>query len=212
MTSTGFLRFWVCNSGRFWIAILCFLSLNAMGQEEDEPVLIDDTEETMQVLSENATLFQQKSELDPNVASIYSAVLPGLGQAYNNDLWKVPIIYAGGITFLQIVKKNNQLYRAFRNALFDEIDLDETTSSPYGARFSVDALRRNTDQFRRDRDFYIIIGLLWYGLNIVDAHISAHLDEFDVNDELSMSISPTFISVPTAPVAVGFSVTLNIKG
>ncbi len=188
-----------------------FLSGQIIAQEEDV-VIIDDRAETIEALSENATLFQQKSKLDPQLSSIYSAVLPGLGQAYNGDLWKVPIIYAGGLAFIEMVKKNNQLYRAFRNALFNEIDLDENTSSPFDSRFSVDALRRNTDKFRRDRDFFIVLGLLWYGLNVVDAHISAHLDEFDVNDELSLKISPTLISVPTSPPGFGLSLTVKLKG
>ncbi len=215
MTSIGFSKYWE-YSPDFSKSLLIFgISLFLSGPifaQEEEAIIIDDTEETLRVLNENATLFEQKSELDPQLSSIYSAVLPGLGQAYNGDLWKVPIIYAGGLAFIQIVKRNNRLYRAFRNALFDEIDLDENTASPFGARFSADALRRNTDQFRRDRDFFIVLGLLWYGLNIVDAHISAHLDEFDVNDELSLKVSPTFISVPTSPYGFGLSVTFNLKG
>ena len=50
------------------------------------------------------------------------------------------------------------------------------------------------------------------GLNVVDAHISAHLDEFNVNDELSIRITPTLISVPTSPYGFGLSVTFNLKG
>lgn len=215
MTLIGSSKYWDFSlhysKSLLLFGISLFLSGQIIAQEEDA-VLIDDTEETIEALSENATLFEQKSELDPQLASIYSAVLPGLGQAYNGDLWKVPMIYAGGLAFIEIVKKNNQLYRAFRNALFNEIDLDENTSSPFDSRFSVDALRRNTDKFRRDRDFFIILGLLWYGLNIVDAHISAHLDEFDVNDELSLKISPTLISVPTSPLGFGLSLTFNLKG
>ncbi len=215
MTSIGFSKFWVFNPNYSKALLLFGISIFWHSQivaQEEEAVVIDDTEETLKELSENATLFQQKSELDPQTASIYSAVLPGLGQAYNKDYWKIPIIYAGGLAFIQIVKRNNQLYRAFRNALFNEIDLDENTESPFQSRFSVDALRRNTDRFRRDRDFFIIMGLLWYGLNVVDAHISAHLDEFNVNDELSLKISPTLISVPTSPYGFGLALTFNFKG
>ena len=183
-------------------------------QRENEPdtLFIDPEGEALAELAEDATLFEQKSQLDPQISAIYSAVLPGLGQAYNKQYWKIPLIYAGGAIFLQVVKRNNQLYRTFRNALFNEIDLDPTTVSPLPSRFSVDALRRNTDRFRRDRDFFIIIGFIWYGLNIVDAHISAHLDEFNVNDELSMKITPALISVPTAPYGIGLTVTMNLKG
>ena len=216
MILTGSWKSWVYKALsktiiQLFLLISMILPLNVMAQEEDA-VILDDTEETLRELSDNATLFEQQSELDPQTASIYSAVLPGLGQAYNKQYWKIPIIYAGGLAFIQIVKKNNLLYRAFRNALFNEIDLDENTVSPFGERFSVDALRRNTDRFRRDRDFFIIMGLLWYGLNVVEAHISAHLDEFDVNDELSMRVTPTLISVPTSPIGFGLSVTFNLNG
>jgi len=197
------------------VALLFLMSTGAFSQiitGEADTVFVDDDGEALLELAENSTLFETKSKLNPQTAAIYSAVLPGLGQAYNKDYWKIPVIYGGGLVFLQVVRKNNQLYRAFRNALFNEIDLDPTTVSPFPSRiYSTDALRRNTDSFRRNRDFFIVIGLLWYGINIAEAHIAAHLDEFNVNDELSINFSPTILSIPTAPVMAGLVVTLNFN-
>ncbi|MEQ9423284.1 MAG: DUF5683 domain-containing protein [Cyclobacteriaceae bacterium] len=178
---------------------------------QGDTIFLDETGEALKQLADETSLFTQQSALDPQVAAIYSAVLPGLGQIYNKQYYKLPFIYGGGMLFIHLIKRNNQLYRSFRNALFNEIDLDPNTNSPFPDNYAVDALRRNTDQFRRDRDFYIIVGLLWYGLNIVDAHVSAHLDEFDVNDELSLKMSPTIMNVPTAPHSVGLAIALNFK-
>jgi len=218
MTSTEYSTYLIFNhkfTRFFYLAILCFITMGVFSQQkndEADTLFISETEESLLKLAENAPLFQQKSQLDPQTASIYSAVLPGMGQAYNKHYWKIPIIYAGGLGFFQTVRKNNQLYRAFRNALFNEIDLDPTTVSPFpSGLYSTDALRRNTDSFRRNRDFFIILGLLWYGLNIIDAHISAHLDEFDVNDELSFNFSPTILAIPTSPVVAGLMVTMNFN-
>jgi len=205
----------------FILIVAMIINLNAIAQEGQniDTIRIDDVGQALRELAEQNSLFVQKSELDPKKAATFAAVFPGLGQIYNKQYYKLPIVYGGFMFFIHQVKRNNGLYRAFRNALFNEIDLESsevsiepTTSSPFPANiYSVDALRRNTDQTRRDRDFAIITGLLWFGLTIVDAHVSAHLDEFNVNDELSLKVTPTIISIPTSPYNLGLALTMNLN-
>lgn len=151
------------------------------------------------------------SELDPNKAALLSAVLPGLGQAYNNQYWKLPFIYGGGIIIGQYIKYNHQLYNEFRNTLIAEADSDPGTVNPYQQFFGATSLTRNRDAFRRNRDFLIIIGAAFYLLNIVDAHVSAHLHEFEVNDNLSLKVSPSIQSSPVFSQSLGLSLSLSIK-
>ena len=129
----------------------------------------------------------------PNTAALYSAMLPGLGQMYNNKPWKVPIIYGGFMLFGYIIKYNNDAFQESRAALFAERDGDPRTEpKPPLDLVSVDVLERRNDYFRRNRDFTIILTIAWYLLNIVDAHVDGHLNEFVITDDLSLNIgSPT---------------------
>ena len=98
-----------------------------------------------------------------------------------------------------------------RNSLIAEVDSDPFTENPYKDRFQETALTRNRDAFRRNRDLLILIGAAFYLLNVVDAHVSAHLNEFDVNDNLSLKVSPSIQSTPLFSQALGFSISLSIK-
>lgn len=147
--------------------------------------------DTLQVVSDVIDSFQSKSTRDPNKAALYAAILPGLGQIYNKQYWKLPILYGGVIAFGHYIKFNHDIYNAFRNAYIVEQDGDPTTINPF-TRFDSNALQRNAEQFRRNRDYVMILSAFYYLLNIVDAHVSAHLSEFNVNDELAFEVKPAY--------------------
>lgn len=156
--------------------------------------------------------FQSVSQLDPYKAAFYSAVLPGLGQAYNNQYWKLPLIYGGGLIFAHYINYNHRIYQEMENALIAEADDTSLTVNFYEDIFgSEDILQRNRDVFRRNRDFLIILTSAFYLLNVVDAHVSAHLNEFDVNENLSLTIYPSIHSTPLISRAAGLSVSINFK-
>ena len=140
-----------------------------------------------------------------------SAVLPGLGQAYNGQPWKIPIIYGGGLIFAHYINYNHRLYSEFQNALIAETDGNPETVNPYVDVFNKTSLIRNRDVSRRNRDYLIIITVGYYLLNVVDAHVSAHLQEFEINDNLSMDIAPSIQTSPLFSQAIGFSVSLNFR-
>lgn len=163
------------------------------------------------LIREDIETIETYSKLDPKKATLFSAILPGLGQAYNNQYWKIPIIYGGGLLIGHYIDYNNRIYNEFRNALIAEADDNDLTVNPYSGRFSEDALERNRDAFRRNRDMLIIIAGAFYLLNIVDAHVSAHLHEFDINENLSMKVSPSIKSTPLFSQTVGLSISLSFK-
>jgi len=157
------------------------------------------------------------SEQDPNKAAMLSAVLPGLGQAYNNQYWKIPLIYGGGMIIGHYIHYNDVLFNEFRNALIAVKDNNPNTTNPY-SQFSDTSLQRNRDAFHKNRDMLILVGAAFYLLNIVDAHVSAHLHEFEVNDNLALKVSPTIQTTPvlsqSSPVfsrTLGVSLSLRIK-
>lgn len=134
--------------------------------------------------------FQSKSTLDPDKAALYSAVFPGLGQMYNRQYWKLPIVYGGAMVIGHFIKYNNDFYNAFRNAYIAETDGDDSTVNPFEGQFSEQALQLNAERFKRNRDFMVIMGVVYYLVQIVDAHVSAHLIEFNINDDLALQ--PTY--------------------
>ena len=127
---------------------------------------------------------------NPKKATRLSAIVPGLGQVYNKQYWKIPVIYGGYAVIGHYIKFNNDMYHEFKNALTYEIDDDASTINPF-PNFSRNSLERNMDFWRRNRDVLIIFTGVYYLLNIVDAHIFAHLNEFDINNDLSLEIKPS---------------------
>ncbi|NVJ84769.1 MAG: hypothetical protein HWE15_00585 [Algoriphagus sp.] len=144
---------------------------------------------------------------NPRKASLLSAVLPGAGQVYNGKAWKVPILYAGFMTDIYFISFNNRRYQVFREALFAFDDGDPTIFPTLNR----DALVRNVDYWRRNRDLTILLLGVIYALNIIDANVDAHLSGFDITDELSLSIEPSLESFTAQNQGMGISFKLNFK-
>ena len=163
------------------------------------------TDSTFIETERDIALFEEVSDLDPQRAALLSAVLPGLGQVYNKQYWKVPVIYAGLFTFGHFINYNNELYHAFRNAAIAQ---SNGLENPFQVvTNSTASIVRNS--FRRNRDFLIILGSVFYLLNVVDAHVSAHLDEFNVNEDLTLSIQPSSTQFALNGQAIGASIVLK---
>lgn len=141
-------------------------------------------------------------EHSPRKATIYSAVLPGLGQIYNRKYWKVPLIYGGFATFGYFINFNNDLYIKYKTAYSDYIDDDPNTRS-YEKLDAYDAykkqnmlsqfqerLKRAKDGSRRNRDLVVISTAVFYAANIIDASVDAHFFNFDISDDLAINWVP----------------------
>lgn len=134
---------------------------------------------------------------NPRKALLYSAVFPGAGQFYNRKYWKVPLVYGGFATLIVVVKAYQDQHILYRNDLFALISTkaNSTTStspttlkSPLG--YTEQQLRSVVDKARRERDYFIILTGFWYILQMVDAHVDAHLKEFDLNPQLRVRVEP----------------------
>jgi hypothetical protein len=144
-----------------------------------------------------------------NRAAILSAVIPGAGQVYNKSYWKVPVLYAGIGALIYFIDFNQKNYKTFRTAYIFRNDLDSSTVDGF-SNYTNDDLLVRRDYYRRNRDLcYIIVGVV-YVLNIVDAYVDAHLKDFDVGDDLTLSTHPYFnLDGSGSPVA-GISLCLKI--
>ena len=121
-------------------------------------------------------------------ASIMSAILPGLGQAYNKKYWKMPIIYAalGGLGYWGVT--NHTKYKYYSNNLRAEYDDDPNTVNT--TLYSNSQLIVLKNDYKKYRDVAIIAGTVVYLINIIDANVDAHLKTFDVSDDLSLQVKP----------------------
>jgi hypothetical protein len=138
-------------------------------------------------------------DIVPAKATLFSTFLPGLGQAYNGDYYKIPILY-GGFAFLGYwLNLNSMQYNRFRNAYNIEVAYSKgetDTPSEYNNRFSIESIRNYRDRFRRNRDYAVVYMALCYAVNIVDATVFAHLSNFDVSEDLSFQFAPSVIPQP----------------
>lgn len=126
--------------------------------------------------------------LSPAKAAFYSAILPGLGQAYNKKYWKIPVVYAAIGTGVYFTMDNSKKYNQFRNEYKKRLNngglIDE--SDPTFGRLSTESVIRGQRFFQKNRDLSVLITAGLYILNIVDANVDAHLLQFNVNDDLSL--------------------------
>ena len=139
----------------------------------------------------NNFFFSEKK--NPKRAALFSFILPGLGQAYNEKYAKIPFIYGIFAGMYYLYDNNNFRYNLYRKAYNKYAKLGDSGGSivPEGQVIPLAQLKDRRDSYRRDRDYNIIIGVVIYIFNILDANVDAHLMDFDVSDDLSMKITPT---------------------
>lgn len=145
---------------------------------------------------------------NPKVATFRSAVLPGWGQAYNKKYWKIPIIYGAlGVT-AGVFFYNLKTYKKLKQAVILRSDNDPTNDSQVDPEFinlSTESIRSYRNSFRQNVDYSVLFFIAFWGLNVVDATVDAHLKSFDVGNDLSLKIKPTLLNGNTAGVSMVFS-------
>ena len=144
-----------------------------------------------------------------NKAALFSAVIPGLGQAYNKKYWKMPIVYAALGTTLYFGISNNRNLKKYKTAYTNRLDNDATTIDEFES-LSESNLVANIDFYQRNRDLAYILAGLFYVLNIVDAGVDAHLFHFPKNDNLSFNLQPNLELTQNNQVSKGFKLVINL--
>lgn len=151
----------------------------------------------------------------PKKAAIFSAVLPGLGQAYNHKYWKIPIIYAGLGVLGYFIHQNYSEYQKFKEAYIWKIGNDTVPiDNDYIYKYeTADQLKRGKDYYLRNFELTCILTGVWYVLNILDATVDAHLMDYEINEDLSLHIQPGISTqnlVLRQPVA-GLTLTMRFR-
>lgn len=152
---------------------------------------------------------------DVKKATTLSMICPGAGQIYNGSYWKAPIVIGGFASMIYVVDWNNRGYQRFRTAYNLRVAYDNalkeynaatnktgltkpTPTDEFRGRYNADYLKNLKNSYRRNRDLSIIITAGVYLLNVIDAHVDAHLKDYDVSNDLSMDVEPHIGNVYTA--------------
>ncbi|MGB6268865.1 MAG: DUF5683 domain-containing protein [Olleya sp.] len=187
------------NKASIFTLILCFLCSFIIAQETDTDKKTDSTKQTQEipkvlkkkkddkpVIIDSVSLKQVKEydPLSPSRAAFYSAILPGLGQAYNGKYWKIPIVYAALGTGIYFYVDNNKQYNRVRDAYKRRLGGFE--DDEFQGRLTDDGLREAQKNLRRNKELSLLVTVGIYALNIIDANVDAHLLQYDINDDLSL--------------------------
>lgn len=136
-----------------------------------------------------------KPEHSPRKATIRSAMVPGWGQAYNKKYWKIPIVYGALGTAAGFFIYNRKEYIDARDAYRNMMDGDNTNNNLIKPKFQPvdpEAVRQYRIAVRQYVDYSVLAFIILWGLNVVDATVDGHLKAFEVNDNLSLHINPSY--------------------
>ncbi|WP_346319919.1 DUF5683 domain-containing protein [Chitinophaga sp. YIM B06452] len=210
------------RSGYLVLILLCLFLLPAINSQAQKDTLITrqlkdsaaslraSGKDTLSPVSATDTLLANYKALhSPRKAAFYSAVLPGLGQIYNRQYWKVPLVYAALGVSTGVFIWNMDKYKEFRDAYRvrvanqDNPDFDDK----YAGIYSDSDLRYLRDAYRQYVDYSVLVFVAAYALNIVDATVFAHLRQFDISEDLSMRVGPRLINNRT--IGIGINISLS---
>jgi len=194
----------------------CLFAQDSTSQTANNSLLI--TKDSLKGAVINDSIAPRKKHI-PRIATIRSLMIPGWGQVYNHEYWKVPIVYiAIGIpvyTFFYnkfYYKRINYAYSALYNQQYGDTG-NPTIAAQYDAAVAkIDPILKHLDlygletyrnEFRKDMDYSILWFAILWGVNVADATVFAHLKDFDVSRDLSIHLSPKFEAIGGRPT-LGF--------
>ncbi len=200
------------------------LLLPALSKQLAAQDTIPDKVADSSIVKSKSTFHLFPEEHSPKAAGLASAIIPGLGQAYNKKYWKIPIIYAGLATAGYFIYYNYTIYSNFQEAYRLRGDGDTATNlssfdvwyitgteTIYLDGYESSQLSELSNIYRRNGDLSVIISAGIYALNIIDAVVDAHLFEFDVSDDLSLHVQPFYSPAFRNPAKGGLVLTLTMK-
>ena len=168
-------------------------------QPQEHPSEIDSLAQDLEgkgITIEEVTYEKRKiNPLAPSKAAFFSAIVPGLGQIYNKRYWKAPLVWGAIGTGIYVYSFNNTEYNRTRDAFKRrrvglEDEFFDINGDGEGPDFSLEALQDAQERAQRDRDLALLITIVMYALNIIDANVDAHLKQYNVNEDLAIDFKP----------------------
>ncbi len=148
-------------------------------------------------LGDAAVNYSTNDVSDVKKATTLAMICPGAGQVYNKSYWRVPFVVGLFATTIYVIDWNNRGYQRFQQAYTLVADYEANPDKypngsvdEFGGNYSASYLKSLRNSYRRNRDYAIILTAGVYLLQIIDAHVDAHLKTFDISDDLTMNLSP----------------------
>lgn len=161
----------------------------------------------------------------PNNSIWLSLAIPGAGQIYNRKYWKLPIIYGGFAGCTYALTWNSKMYKDYTQA-YQDIMSDNPNNDSYmdflpagytkedvqnRLDYYQELFRKRKDVFRRQRDLSIIAFIGVYLLSVIDAYVDAELSNFDISNDLSMTLEPAIFNDVYRKLPQGVGLQCSIK-
>jgi hypothetical protein len=187
-----------------------------------------------QIVSDSIGLIDEKTiitvpvvEHSAQKATLYSAILPGLGQIYNKQAWKAVIVFAALGVSGYCVYHYNDLYNDYRTEYFRMVQYKESNNNSLeGFQFQTEngkiafevhhnesdgeyVVTNSMNGYHRYRDLSIIITAALYGLNIIEANVSANFFSYDISEDLSMNIEPVLMNTAFTKNTPGLKISFS---
>jgi hypothetical protein len=175
---------------------------------------------------------KQHFKAEPLKATMLAVALPGAGQIYNRKFWKIPVVYAGFGLLFYSAGLNSRNYLTYFQAYQDFTDVIPETDSyrelipadpatydpvlhpetydPSSAKYYEDGLLRMVDYYKRYRDLSYIGIAAWYLISILDANVDASLFDFDITDNLNLTLAPIIMPLPGGYRGAGLSASIKM--
>ena len=149
----------------------------------------------------------------PSRATIFSTLLPGLGQIYNRKYWKVPVIYAGFGVFAYFIVQNTNNYLEYHSAYIEKVNNAKHGNYQWLVdKYTKDNLLSASEYYRRNLEVSIILSAVWYIMNILDATVDAHLYSYNISKDLTMKAGPAILACdPMNRISPGIKLSFTFK-
>ena len=170
------------KSRNYILLIIFLLFVSPLLAQQDSLVV-----KAQKVIEEPA--YEPYDPLSPARAAFYSAVLPGLGQAYNGKYWKIPVVYTALGLGVYFYLNNDNQYDRYRDAYKSRLagkTTDEFSDASGNPLVSTNGLIEAQRFYQRNKEISVLVTVGLYALNIIDANVDAHLQQFNVNEDLSL--------------------------
>jgi len=181
--------------------VLKSVKVDTIQNATDTDVVIKHTPKT-----QKEKIYHPDSTHSPAKAILESAIIPGWGQVYNNNIWKVPLIYATLSSLTITAIYNNRNYQRYLRLYHYYNDISKITIKTRDYVYFEKLLKDNISQAEvagaaddSQRYFQMsILGLtaVW-GLQMIDAYIDAKFaHSFSMDNNLSIKIAPSLKAQP----------------
>lgn len=170
----------------FFIVLFMLCTVGAQAQDRDTLL--------PQKSVSDSLIIKKKKRFEPDAkrAGLFSALVPGFGQLYNRQYWKVPLVYAVVGAPLYFAVKHNNDYQRYRKAYISRLVNEAGSNDEFKGILNTAGLKQYQDQSRQNRDMMILYTGLAYTVQILEAISGAHLKNFDISRDLSLHVRPDF--------------------